>query len=154
MGASRRLVFVAAIAAGLTGAACSDDDGTTAGSPDDANLSGDGGCVSGESSSDEFPDVLEVDATEVDDDVWTFTVTMSSPYDTPERYADGWRVLGSDCTVYGIHTLTHDHADEQPFTRRQSGVAIPDDVEAVTVQGRDQANGFGGSTVTVTLDRS
>lgn len=134
------------VAATLAAGACGDGD-------DGADRSG-APCAAGESSPDEFPDVLEVAADRLDDGDWTFTVTMSSPYDTPERYADGWRVLGPDCTVYGIHTLTHDHANEQPFTRRQSGVSIPDDVDRVTIEGRDQANGFGGAVVTVTLDDS
>ena len=99
-----------------------------------------------------FPDVLDAVATfDPATGTWAFDVTVSSPYDTPERYADGWRVVGPDGTVYGVHTLAHDHAAEQPFTRRQSGVAIPDGVEAVTIEGRDRANGFGGGTVTIEL---
>lgn len=84
-------------------------------------------------------------------DTWDFDVTMSSPYDSPERYADGWRVVGPDDTVFGEHTLGHDHASEQPFTRSQTGVEIPDDVDEVTIEGRDQANGFGGESQTVDL---
>jgi hypothetical protein len=99
-----------------------------------------------------FPDVLAAEATYDDADAtWSFEVTISSPYDTPQRYADGWRVVGPDGTVYGVHTLTHDHAGEQPFTRTQRGVAVPNDVDEVTIEGRDLANGFGGATVTVDL---
>lgn len=102
--------------------------------------------------SDRYPAVLDVEATfDGDSMTWTFAVTMSSPYDTPERYADGWRVVGPDGTVYGVHTLAHDHAAEQPFTRHQSRVAIPDDVTEVTIEGRDLANGFGGPTKTIVL---
>ncbi len=102
---------------------------------------------------DRFPSIVDVDAA-FDDDAgtWSFAVTVSSPYDTPERYADGWRVVGPDDTVYGVHTLTHDHAAEQPFTRRQTGVQIPDDVRDVTIEGRDLVNGFGGPTLTVSLE--
>jgi hypothetical protein len=84
-------------------------------------------------------------------DTWSFRVTISSPYDTPERYAAGWRVIGPDGTVYGEHRLAHHHADEQPFTRIQSGVAIPAEVTSVTIEARDLANGYGGVTVTVDL---
>jgi hypothetical protein len=91
----------------------------------------------------QFPDV--VDATAIDaNGSWTFNVTVSSPYDTPERYADGWRIVGPDGTEFGFRLLTHDHAGEQPFTRSLSSVSIPDDVDVVTIEGRDQANGFGG----------
>ena len=103
---------------------------------------------------DEFPDILEATATfDETSGTWTFAVTVSSPYDTPERYADGWRVLGPEGTVFGVHTLTHDHASEQPFTRRQSGVMIPDDVTEVTIEGRDLVNGYGGDTRTVPVPR-
>jgi hypothetical protein len=97
-----------------------------------------------------FPDIVAVTAT-ARGGTWTFDVTISSPYDTPQRYADGWRVLGPDGTVYGEHELTHDHATEQPFTRTQEGVAIPNGVDVVTVEGRDRLNGYGGKTAAVTL---
>lgn len=100
-----------------------------------------------------FPDVLAVEATAGGDGTWSFAVTISSPYDTPERYADGWRVIGPDGEVHGEHTLTHDHAAEQPFTRTQRGVEIPSDVSEVTIEGRDQQYGYGGGAATITLDR-
>lgn len=88
--------------------------------------------------------MLEVSASSDDGSSWRFSVTLSSPYDTPERYADAWRVLGPDDTELGIRVLGHDHANEQPFTRSQSGIVIPDDVAVVYVEGRDQANGWSG----------
>jgi hypothetical protein len=98
------------------------------------------------------PDVIDVVAEQESARVFSFTVTISSPYDTPDRYADGWRIVGPDGTVYGEHTLTHDHATEQPFTRVQRGVAIPSGVDEVTVEGSDLEYGYGGATVTVTID--
>ena len=68
----------------------------------------------------------------LDGDTWTISATLSSPYDTPERYADAWRVVGPDGTVYGERILVHDHAGEQPFTRSESGIAIP---AGVTIDG-------------------
>jgi len=97
-----------------------------------------------------FPDVVNVVATKADGG-WTFDVTLSSPYDTPERYADAWRVVGSDGTVFGVRELDHDHAAEQPFTRSLADVQIPDDVKMVVVEGRDQVSGYGGTTFEVTL---
>jgi len=96
-----------------------------------------------------YPDVIAVELQPSGDGVYDVAVTISSPYDTPERYADGWRVLDPVGNVLGTHTLLHDHAGEQPFTRTQRGLAIPEGVAQVTVEGRDQANGFGGATVTV-----
>ena len=97
-----------------------------------------------------FPDV--VDATvERDGDTFRFDVTLSSPYDTPERYADAWRVVGPDGNVLGVRELLHDHQDEQPFTRSLSGVEVPAGVDTVTIEGRDQLNGWGGATFEVEL---
>ena len=100
-----------------------------------------------------FPDVVGGDAERSDDGTWTIRATLSSPYDTPERYADAWRVLGPDGAVLGVRELAHDHANEQPFTRSLAGVAIPDDVDVITLEGRDQVSGWGGATFTIDLDR-
>lgn len=100
-----------------------------------------------------FPDIVDVEITPTGDGSFNLAVTVSSPYDTPERYADGWRVLAPDGRELGTHTLLHDHAGEQPFTRTQTGVEIPTDVAEVTVEGRDQRYGFGGGTVTVAVPR-
>jgi hypothetical protein len=99
-----------------------------------------------------FPDVIEAVATDTEAG-WDFDVTVSSPYDTPERYADAWRVVGPDGEVFGVRELLHDHAAEQPFTRSLRGVEIPAEVDAVVVEGRDSSNGWGGQTVEVPLVR-
>jgi len=95
------------------------------------------------------PDIVDVEISPAGEGVFDLAVTVSSPYDSPDRYADGWRVLAPDGTELGSHTLLHDHAGEQPFTRTQTGVEIPTDVDEVTIEGRDQQYGYGGSTVTV-----
>jgi N-acetylmuramoyl-L-alanine amidase len=107
-------------------------------------------CIEPDLDSALYPDVLEVGVSG-GDGVYGFDVTLSSPYDTAQRYADAWRVLGEDGVVYGVRELTHDHATEQPFTRSLAGVEIPDSVESVVVEGRDQVYGWGGETVSVTL---
>ena len=101
-------------------------------------------------SSDEFfPDVVEVEIAKSDVGTFDFDVTISSPYDTADRYADAWRIVAPDGTVLGVRELLHGHASEQPFTRSLAGVEIPDDVSVVVVEGRDQLNGWGGATVEV-----
>jgi hypothetical protein len=101
-----------------------------------------------------FPNVVDAVATQDQPGLWTFSVTLSSPYDSPSRYADSWRVRNAEGTVYGERFLTHDHASEQPFTRSQSGIRIPDTVSEVIIEGRDQLYGWGGTTRTLPLDRS
>jgi hypothetical protein len=101
-----------------------------------------------------FPDIVAAELTPAGDGIFDVEVTVSSPYDSGERYADGWRVLAPDGTVLGEHQLAHDHASEQPFTRTQRGVRIPDDVTSVTIEGRDLVNGYGGGTVVVEVATS
>lgn len=100
-----------------------------------------------------FPDVVAVEIEPEGEGRYTFHVTLSSPYDSPARYADGWRVVDPSGTVLGERILLHDHASEQPFTRSLAGVAIPADVEEVTVQGRDQLSGYGGAAMVVPVPR-
>lgn len=95
------------------------------------------------------PNVLTAELTSEGDGTYSIEVTMSSEYDSPKRYADGWRILGPKGEELGANTLGHDHASEQPFTRSQSGLQIPSDISEVTVEGHDLKNGYGGKTVTV-----
>lgn len=97
------------------------------------------------------PDVVAVEARAGRGQTFDFDVTVASPYDTPQRYADAFRVSGSDGRVYGERRLLHDHANEQPFTRDLYDVAIPREVETVVVQARDSRYGYGGATVEVRL---
>ncbi|WP_157965651.1 hypothetical protein [Euzebya rosea] len=97
-----------------------------------------------------FPDVIDAELAR-SGEAWTLSATISSPYDSPERYADAFRALAPDGSELGVRVLTHDHANEQPFTRSLTGLVIPDGVEEITVEGRDLANGWGGRTVTVAV---
>ena len=92
---------------------------------------------------DKFPEVLAVKADPSQDNKWRFNVTLSSTYDTPQRYADAWRVLDDQDKELGIRILGHDHAGEQPFTRSHV-IELPDNTSTVFVEGRDQANGWSG----------
>ncbi len=98
----------------------------------------------------QFPEVLAAKVTLVDNDRYRFNVTLSSAYDTPERYADAWRVLDKQDNELGIRILTHDHANEQPFTRSGT-VQVPGSIRTVFVEGRDQANGWSGQRFEVKM---
>ena len=97
------------------------------------------------------PDVVSVRVMPRGPETFDFDVTVSSPYDTPARYADAFRVMSKEGRVFGERKLLHDHADEQPFTRDLHGVTIPPEVREVVVQARDQKYGYGGKTVEVAL---
>ncbi len=116
-GAAPRLAVAALISALLVGCGASGDPVTpattdastaTAGASVTTAPTSSGASSPGASSSDasssaaavdpdaqEFPDVLAVAATATDG-AWTVAATISSPYDTPERYADAFRVLAPD----------------------------------------------------------
>jgi len=101
--------------------------------------------------SQKFPDVVDAQFDAIGEGTWSVRVTISSPYDTPERYADAWRVLSLDGEVLGTRELVHDHATEQPFTRALNNVGIPLGTDAVLVEARDLINGWSGETVEFTL---
>lgn len=99
---------------------------------------------------DQFPEVLGVEVTVAAERNFRFAVTLSSPYDTPERYADAWRVLDGEDNELGIRVLGHDHANEQPFTR-SANIEVPSGTTTVFVEGRDQANGWSGQRFVVAM---
>lgn len=100
---------------------------------------------------DQFPEVIAVKVKHSSGDRWRFDVTLSSTYDSPQRYADGWRVLDAQGNELGVRVLGHDHANEQPFTRSHT-IQIPSDhTGAVFLEARDQANGWSGQRYRVKL---
>lgn len=89
---------------------------------------------------------------------WTFQVTVEHPDTGWENYADGWDVVLPDGTAVKpdkqdpfTRLLLHPHVDEQPFTRSQSGIVIPEGVDTVRVRAHDLVDGWGGIEVTVDL---
>ena len=102
-------------------------------------------------STQQYPNVVAVKVKSSGADTFNFDATISSPYDSAQRYADAFRVIGIDGQVFGERKLLHDHADEQPFTRDLYFVKIPRGIRVVVVQARDQKYGYGGNTVDVIL---
>jgi hypothetical protein len=98
-----------------------------------------------------YPDVIDVKIRSCGANCFDFDVTLSSPYDTPRRYADAFRVTTLDGKVLGERILLHDHQNEQPFSRDLYGVKIPAGIKQVMVQGRDQKFGWGGKVQTINL---
>ncbi len=103
-------------------------------------------------------DVLHVRAVRAANGAWTFHVTVEHPDNGWEDYADGWDVVLPDGTVLKpdpgspyTRILLHPHDNEQPFTRSQSDLKIPDDITQVTVRAHDNVDGFGGREVIVDL---
>jgi hypothetical protein len=103
-------------------------------------------------------DVTFVKAAQAADGTWTFSVTVEHPDTGWEDYADGWDVVTPDGQVLKpnpddafTRVLLHPHENEQPFTRSQSGIVIPEGVTQVRVRAHDLVDGFGGQEVVVDL---
>lgn len=96
-------------------------------------------------------DVVAASATAEGGGRWTFSATVRHADEGWDHYADAWRVVGPDGTVYGTRELAHPHVDEQPFTRTLGGVAVPEGVAEVRIEARDSVHGWGGAAVTVAL---
>jgi len=95
------------------------------------------------------------------DGTWRFEVTVSHADTGWEDYADGWDVVLPNGDVLLVNPddpftrlLLHPHVEEQPFTRSQAGIVIPDDVTMVTVRAHDLVDGYGGQEVIVDLNVS
>ncbi len=151
MAIDRRAMLLAAVLVVALSTACATD-GPSDTTPDDGEASTEAqdaeASVGPDEAEQRFPDVIDADL-ERAGDTWRLDATLSSPYDTPERYADAFRAVTDDGTVLGVRELAHDHANEQPFTRSLTGLEIPDGVTNITVEGRDQAHGWGGDTVEI-----
>jgi hypothetical protein len=85
------------------------------------------------------------------DGTYRFDVTVRHADAGWEHYADTWQVIGADGTVYGERVLAHPHDNEQPFTRSQSGIAIPETVRTVSIRAHDKVHGWGGAELVVDL---
>jgi hypothetical protein len=106
-------------------------------------------------------DVEFVRAVQNADGSWTFHVSVRHPDTGWEDYADGWDVVLADGSVLKrgagdpfTRLLLHPHESEQPFTRSQSGLVIPEDARQVIVRAHDLVDGFGGRQVIVDLNVS
>ncbi len=89
--------------------------------------------------------VVDVDATK-SGGTWRFSVTLEHPDTGWDHYADAWEVLDADGNRLGIRELAHPHVNEQPFTRSQSGIVIPDGLTTVYIRARENVDGWNDET--------
>lgn len=100
----------------------------------------------------DWAQVRFVEAVETAANVWRFSVTVEHNDEGWDHYADAWQVVDPETLeVYGERVLLHPHDNEQPFTRSESGVRIPEGVEAVLVRARCNAHDWSGQAVVVPL---
>lgn len=87
------------------------------------------------------PEVVGVIATPSGES-WRFDVTIAHGDTGWDDYADGWRVVDAQGQVLATRILAHPHVDEQPFTRSQSGVLIPEGTTVVYIEVSDNLSGW------------
>ena len=106
----------------------------------------------------ETADVLSIVGKQASDKTWSFEVTVKHADTGWKDYANGWDVVLPDGTVLKLdeqdkftRTLAHPHVKEQPFTRSQSGLTIPDEVKEITVKAHTTVDGWGGKELKLLL---
>jgi len=103
--------------------------------------------------------VTNVFAREESDGLWTFHVSVKHKDVNWYDFSDGWDVVLPDGTAvkpdpFGQFTrhIRHPHVHEQPFTRTQKAVQIPEGVDRVRVRAHDKKHGWGGQEIEVLLN--
>lgn len=90
-------------------------------------------------------DVVGVKMQRDRDGTYSFDVTVRHGDTGWKHFANKWAVFAPDGkTVLGTRTLHHPHEDEQPFTRSQSGIRIPEGTKFVIIRAHDSVHGYGG----------
>jgi hypothetical protein len=100
-----------------------------------------------------FPDVIAGRLDPVGEDKFDVVVSLSSPYDTRYRYANGWRMLTSAGDFLGERRFYRHHALEQPWTTKLRAVRIPRGVREIVLEGRDVQYGWGGGALFLRVPR-
>lgn len=109
-------------------------------------IAGAGSAIAGEA------DVVDVKATQASDGTWRFDVAVLHADDGWDHFANKWTVFAPDGTMLGERILAHPHDNEQPFTRSQSGIVIPDSIKQVIVRAHDSVHEWGGKEMTVEVN--
>lgn len=94
-------------------------------------------------------DVESVECRLEADGTFRFDVAVAHADAGWDHFADMWQVLGPDGAVLGERVLAHPHDNEQPFTRSQSGIEIPSEINSVTIRAHDKIHGWGGKEIEI-----
>jgi hypothetical protein len=89
------------------------------------------------------PDVLDAGAECHTGNRCNFTVTIRHADEGWNHYVDKWEAIGLEGNVLATRTLHHPHVQEQPFKRTLGNVAIPKNINRVTIRAHDSVHGYG-----------
>lgn len=143
----KAIYFIFILGLGIIQFACSplDTNSETIGKPEDTMSPADA-------------DIIFVKAVQANDGTWTFNVTVFHPDTGWDDYTNGWDVVTEDGMVLKpdpespfTRLLLHPHVDDQPFTRSQANIVIPEGITKIIVRANDLLHGFGGQEVFVDL---
>lgn len=97
-----------------------------------------------------YAQVVHVRATLGGANTWRFDVAVRHNDQGWDHYADLWEVVRPDTGgIIAQRVLAHPHDTEQPFTRSQSGIELPEGVTTVLVRAKCTVHGYGGKSVLV-----
>jgi hypothetical protein len=97
-------------------------------------------------------DVIAADVIHKGGNYYEFTVTVQHTDENWDHFAKAWEVLDTEANVLGVRILRHPHINEQPFTRSET-IAIPENVNQVTIRVYDLIHLFGGKELTINLQK-
>ena len=101
-----------------------------------------------------YAQVKFVEAEQYGDGSWCISTTVRHNDEGWDHYANAWQVLDEEGNELGWRMLAHPHDDEQPFTREQCDIEIPEKIIRIIVRAKCKVHGFGGQPVLVDLSKS
>ena len=101
-------------------------------------------CFAGEA------DVIAADVEHNGGDFYRFSVTVQHDDESWDHFAKAWEVLDPEGNILGARILLHPHINERPFTRSQT-IAIPKNINQVTIRAYDLVHKFGGKELTIDI---
>ena len=102
----------------------------------------------------DYAQVTKVLATQKSTGNWCFGTSVRHNDQGWAHYADGWEVIDIEGNQLGYRKLGHPHDNEQPFTRSQCNIKIPDDISKVIVRAKCNKHGYGGKAFVVNLNKN
>ncbi len=96
--------------------------------------------------------IVAADFNNTGDQHWAVSVTLKHADSGWDHYADDWRIVDANGKVIANRVLAHPHIDEQPFTRSQSHIRLPDS-GVIYLEAHDKRHGWARQRLSVDMSR-